>query len=237
MIYAIADPHLSFGTAKPMDIFPGWDNHAQRLEANWRKLVRDDDTVVLPGDISWGMTLDQALPDFQFLHNLPGRQKVILKGNHDYWFSTRRKIEDLWTAHGLTSLVLLHNNAIEAEGMAICGSRGWFFDSDEPHDTKVLAREAGRLRTSIQAGKQLSDNVCVFLHYPPITQDRVCEEIDSVLRDEGVARCYYGHLHSSAAKRAFVGERNGTHYDIVSADALGFCPKLITPPVLRDIPL
>jgi len=226
MIYTIADTHLSFGTTKPMDIFPGWGNYVQRLEQNWHRLVRDNDTVVLPGDISWGMSLEQALPDFQFLHGLPGR-KIILKGNHDYWFNTRRKIEDLWTAHGLTSLALLHNNAIEAEGMAICGSRGWFFDSDEPHTAKVLAREAGRLRTSIQAGKQLSDNLCVFLHYPPVTQDRVCEEIDSVLQEESVARCYYGHLHGAAAKRAFVGQRNGTHYDIVSADALGFVPKLV----------
>jgi len=225
-IFAIADTHLSFGSAKPMDIFPGWGNHAQRLEQNWRHLVTDNDTVVLPGDISWAMSLEQALPDFQFLHNLPGT-KIILKGNHDYWFTTRKKIEDLWAANGLTSLKLLHNNAILAEGTAICGSRGWFFDSDEPADQKVLAREAGRLRTSIQAGKKLSDSLCVFLHYPPITQDRICDEINNVLIEENVPCCYYGHLHGGAIQWAFLGRRDGICYNLISADALNFMPKLI----------
>jgi len=229
MIYAIADTHLSFGSAKPMDIFPGWDCHVQKLEDNWRRLVKPDDTVVLPGDISWAMSLEAALPDFQFLHNLPGKSKIILKGNHDYWFTTRKKIEDFWAAHGLTSLALLHNNAMLVEGAAICGSRGWFFDSDEAGDQKVLAREAGRLRTSIQAGKKLSDNLLVFLHYPPVTLDRTCEEIDRVLIEESVQRCYYGHMHGPAIKYAFLGERRGIRYDLISADALGFCPKLVAP--------
>ena len=237
MIFAIADTHLSFGSSKPMDIFPGWDNHARRLEQNWRRVVGEDDTVVLPGDISWAKTLEAALPDFQFLHSLPGT-KIILKGNHDYWFTTRRKIEDFWAAHGLTSLQLLHNNAILVEGIAICGSRGWFFDSDEPADAKVLAREAGRLRTSIQAGKQLSEQLCVFLHYPPVTQDRVCEEINSVLIEEQVSRCYYGHMHGNSIKWAFRGTRDGVKYDLISADALGFTPKLVcTEAVGADDPI
>lgn len=227
-IFVIADPHLSFGAEKPMNIFKGWDNHAQRLEEHWRRVVGAGDTVVLPGDISWAMSLEAALPDFQFLHNLPGT-KVILKGNHDYWWNTRKKIENFWAQNGLDSLVLLHNNAILAEGMALCGSRGWFFDCVGQEDQKVLAREAGRLQRSIEAGKALSGTLCVFLHYPPIAGGQVCEEIDSVLRNEGIRCCYYGHLHGSAIKWAFRGVQNGIRYDLVSADALGFCPKLVLP--------
>jgi len=225
-IFVLGDPHLSFGAAKPMDIFTGWGNHIRRLEENWRRIVQDGDTVVLPGDISWAMTLEQALPDFQFLHGLPGT-KIILKGNHDYWWATRKKIEALWQAHGLTSLRLLHNNAILAEGVALCGSRGWFFDCEEAEDRKVLLREAGRLRASIREGKKLSDSPCVFLHYPPIANGRRCEEILDVLREEGVRSCYYGHLHGASIPWAFKGVAEGIRFDCVSADALKFCPLKI----------
>jgi len=226
-IFVLGDPHLSFGVAKPMDVFTGWGNHVQRLEENWRRLVRDGDTVVLPGDISWAMTLEQALPDFQFLHGLPGT-KIILKGNHDYWWTTRKKLEALWQAHDLTSLRLLHNNAILAEGVALCGSRGWFFDCEEAEDRKVLLREAGRLRASIREGKKLSDRLCVFLHYPPIANGRRCDEIYDVLVEEGVQYCWYGHLHGASIPWAFQGEADGVAFDLISADALKFCPKKIT---------
>jgi len=225
-IFVLGDPHLSFGTAKPMDIFAGWGNHVQRIESNWRLLVQDEDTVVLPGDISWAMTLEQALPDFQFLHGLPGT-KIILKGNHDYWWSTRKKIEDFWQAHGLTSLRLLHNDAVLVEGVALCGSRGWFFDCEEAEDRKVLLREAGRLRTSIREAKKLSDRICVFLHYPPIANGRRCDEIYDVLVDENVGSCWYGHLHGASIPWAYQGEAGGIRFRLVSADALQFCPLKI----------
>ena len=225
-LFVLGDPHLSFGAAKPMDVFTGWDNHVRRLEENWRGIVRDEDTVVLPGDISWAMTLEQALPDFQFLHGLPGT-KVILKGNHDYWWTTRKKTEALWEAHGLTSLRLLHNNAIPAGGAALCGSRGWFFDCEEAEDRKVLLREAGRLRTSIQEGKKIGGTLCVFLHYPPIAGGHRCEEIFGVLVQEGVRRCWYGHLHGASLPWAFKGAAEGISFDCVSADALQFVPKKI----------
>jgi len=225
-IFALADPHLSFGVSKPMDVFTGWGNHVQRLERHWRRLVRAGDTVVLPGDISWGMSLEEALPDFQFLHGLPGR-KVILKGNHDYWWNTRKKIENFWAAHGLGSLELLHNNAILAEGVALCGSRGWFFDCEAAEDQKVLLREAGRLRTSIREGKKRSGVLCVFLHYPPAAGGRVCEEIMRVLMEEGAPCCYYGHLHGASIPWAFRGMAEGIFFDLVSADSLQFQPKRI----------
>ena len=225
-IFTLGDPHLSFGAAKPMDVFTGWGNHTQRLEDNWRRLVQEEDTVVLPGDISWAMTLEQALPDFQFLHSLPGT-KIILKGNHDYWWTTRKKIEDFWARHDLSTLRLLHNDAILVEGVALCGSRGWFFDCEEAGDRKVLLREAGRLRTSIREGKKLSDRVCVFLHYPPIAGGRRCDEIIAVLVDEGVRNCWYGHLHGASIPWAYRGEAGGIRFELVSADALQFCPLKI----------
>jgi predicted phosphohydrolase len=226
-LFVIGDPHLSLGGAKPMDIFRGWEDHVRRLETNWRRLVRADDTVVLPGDISWAMKLEDTLADFRFLHHLPGT-KIIAKGNHDYWWSTRTKIERFWAENGLTSLQLLHNNAILTQGAAICGTRGWFFDCEEAEDQKVLLREAQRLRTSIQLGKASgAKRLIVFLHYPPITQDRVCNEMYNVLVEEGITACYYGHLHSGATSWAFRGERNGIQFQLISADALNFCPKRI----------
>jgi len=225
-IFVLGDPHLSFGAAKPMDVFTGWGNHVQRLEGNWRRLIKNEDTIVLPGDISWAMTLEQALPDFQFLHDLPGT-KIILKGNHDYWWTTRKKIEDFWMAHGLASLRLLHNDAVLVEGAALCGSRGWFFDCEEAGDRKVLLREAGRLRTSIREAKKLSDRVCVFLHYPPIANGRRCDEIYDVLVDEGVRNCWYGHLHGASIPWAYRGQAGGIRFELVSADALQFCPLKI----------
>ena len=238
-IFTIADPHLSFGGAKPMDIFPGWTDAPARLESAWRTAVREGDTIVLPGDISWAMTLEDALPDFSFLHALPGT-KIIMKGNHDYWFSSRTKIEALWAAQGLHSLRLLHNNAFLAEGVALCGSRGWYFDCAAAEDRKILLRECERLRASIREAKKLSDTVAVFLHYPPIANDRPCAEICAVLFEEGIRQCYYGHLHGKSIRWAFQGEWENIRFALVSADALRFAPKWIPtdniPPLIQRRP-
>lgn len=166
-LFAIGDPHLSFGCQKPMDIFKGWENHAVRLEKNWKDTVEKEDTVVLPGDISWAMNFEELLPDFQFLHSLPGK-KVILKGNHDYWWATRNKMDQFLLRNGLDSIEVLHNSCICAEGFRLCGTRGWLFENGQPHDEKVLAREAGRLRISLEAAKEKEGELLVFLHYPPI---------------------------------------------------------------------
>ena len=141
-LFAIGDPHLSFGCQKPMDIFRGWENHADRLSEHWRRVVSDEDTVVLPGDISWAMNLESLLPDLQFLNQLPGK-KVLLKGNHDYWWTTKQKMEQYLHQNGLDRIAFLHNNCICAEGFRLCGTRGWLFENGQPQDEKVLAREAG----------------------------------------------------------------------------------------------
>lgn len=226
-LYAIADTHLSLSTDKPMDIFRGWTDYRQRLENNWRRLITPQDTVVIAGDVSWGMSLNEALADFRFLNDLPG-QKLIFKGNHDYWWTTRRKMDNFLEENGLHTLRIVHNDAVAVGDMAVCGSRGWFYDDDEPDNAKILSREAGRLSASIAAAKQTGLTPIVFLHYPPIFDGRECTELLEVLKREGVTRCYYGHVHSAGIRTAFQGEWEGVSFRLISGDALGFCPIPIT---------
>lgn len=226
-LYVIGDPHLSLSVNKPMTVFPGWDRYVERLEKNWRALVTEKDTVVLPGDISWGMSLEQAKADFAFLHRLPGK-KLLLKGNHDYWWCTRRKMDTFLEENGFDSLRLVHNDAVEVDGrMAVCGTRGWFYDAEADADRKVLMREVGRLEMSIRAAKETGLEPVVFLHYPPVYADQRCEELIAVLQREKIRRCYYGHVHSVGIRLAFNGTLDGIEYRLVSADALGFCPLFV----------
>lgn len=230
-LYAIADTHLSLSADKPMTVFAGWDNYVERLEDNWTRTVKPEDTVVIAGDISWGMSLEGAKADFAFLHRLPGR-KLIFKGNHDYWWCTRRKMDDFFAENGFTSLQIVHNDAVCVDDkMAVCGSRGWFFDAAEEADQKVLLREAGRLRTSVQAARKTGLEVIAFLHYPPLYAGQSCPELLQVLQEEEVRRCYYGHVHSQGIRQAFNGVDAGIEYSLISADALKFSPLLISPTV------
>ncbi len=225
-LFAIGDTHLSFGTDKPMNIFSGWDDYVPRLVKNWEALIGPDDTVVIPGDISWGIDFRESEPDFRFLNELPGT-KLIGKGNHDYWWTTRTKMEAFFAECGFSTLHILHNNAYEAGPYAVCGTRGWFFDDESPEDAKVLNREVGRLKMSLEAAKATGKEPLPFLHYPPVMSQRECEPIMDVLRESGVTRCYYAHLHGNAIAGAFRGERDGIQFELVSADALQFCPLLI----------
>lgn len=226
-LYVIGDPHLSLSVNKPMTVFSGWDCYVERLEKNWRALVTEKDTVVLPGDISWGMSLEQAKADFAFLHRLPGK-KLLLKGNHDYWWCTRRKMDTFLEENGFDSLRLVHNDAVEVDGrVAVCGTRGWFYDAEADADRKVLMREVGRLEMSIRAAKETGLEPVVFLHYPPVYADQRCEELIAVLQREKIRRCYYGHVHSVGIRLAFNGTLDGIEYRLVSADALGFCPLFV----------
>ena len=225
-LYVISDPHLSLSTDKSMTVFSGWDDYVTRLEQHWRKLVKPDDTVVLAGDISWAMTLDDALEDFRFLHSLPGR-KLLFKGNHDYWWCTRRKMDTFFEENGLSSLRVVHNDAVQVDGrFAVCGTRGWFYD-DAEDNAKILRREAQRLDTSIAAAKTTGLEPIVFLHYPPLFDGRACEELTDVLRQHEVRRCYYGHVHGAGIRQAFEGEWEGISFRLTSCDALRFCPLYI----------
>lgn len=225
-LFAIGDTHLSFSCNKPMDVFRGWDNYTQRLENNWRAVITENDTVLIAGDISWAMKLEDAKEDFAFLENLPGR-KIIMKGNHDYWWQTKKKLDEFIEACGFETVDILFNNAYRIGDYTVCGSRGWFYDAETSEDKKVLLREAGRLQRSIDEAKLLGGEPIVFLHYPPVTLSQSCDEIMQVLKTNGIRRCYYGHLHGHSVNFAFNGELDGIEFRLISADFLSFCPKLI----------
>ena len=223
-IFAIADTHLSFGTDKPMDSFPGWNDYVDRIEKNWNKIVTNDDTVVIAGDISWAMNFDELKADFDFIERLNGK-KIILKGNHDYWWNTSKKMNDFIESQRYKTISILFNNSYDIDGVSVCGSRGWLFDVDDEHDEKVLNREVGRLRLSLESA--VNDEIIVFLHYPPVTTDTKCDEILNLLKEYGIKKCYYGHLHGIAAKMAIDDTVDGIEFRLVSCDRLGFTPKLI----------
>ena len=225
-LYAIADLHLSLGEEKPMDIFRGWTNYIDRLTRNWTALVQPADTVVVAGDVSWAMSLDGARTDFAFLDRLPGR-KLLLKGNHDYWWNTRRKMDAFLAEQGFDSIRILHNSAERYGPWALCGSRGWFFDAEADADKKVLLREVGRLQASIDAGRALGGAPLAFLHYPPVTAAARCDEMMDALHRNGITRCWYGHLHGPSIRRAVQGVVEGIEFRLVSCDAADFTPVRI----------
>lgn len=207
-----------------MTVFRGWDDYVERLEKHWRDLVRPDDTVVIAGDVSWAMTLEETRADFAFLQSLPGR-KLLFKGNHDYWWCTRRKMDTFLNDNRFDSLTIVHNDAVTVDDrFAVCGTRGWFYDDSEPDNGKILRREAARLHTSLDAALKTGLEPIVFLHYPPLFDGRECEEILEVLRGSAVKRCYYGHVHGAGIRAAFQGEWEGISFRLTSCDALQFCP-------------
>lgn len=223
-VFAIADTHLSLSVNKPMDSFDGWNDYVKRLEKNWNSVVEKDDTVVVAGDISWAMNFEELKKDFEFLNSLNGT-KILIKGNHDYWWNTKTKIDKFISENNFDSLKILFNNSYDVEDVSICGSRGWMMETETEHDEKVLNREVGRLELSLKDAK--STEKIVFLHYPPVTVDSECEEITKVLRENGIKNCYYGHLHGMAAKYGYEGEKNGIKYKLISADRLSFTPLLV----------
>lgn len=223
-VYAIADLHLSFGTDKPMDVFSGWSNYTERIEKNWQKLVTENDTVVIAGDISWAMDIKETYKDFDFINRLNGK-KIILKGNHDYWWTTKAKMNRYITDSGFDTISILNNNYFVSDGMALCGSRGWFYDAESDADKKILNREVGRLKMSIEPAIKDGYDPIVFLHYPPIYNNIECDEIMQVLREYNIKKCFYGHIHGgNAAKRAFNGELYGIKFKLIACDYLGFMP-------------
>lgn len=226
-LYVIADLHLSLGADKPMDVFKGWEDYVNRLKTNWEALVGEQDTVVLAGDISWAMRLEDCLADFTFLHRLPG-QKVILKGNHDYWWSTKSKIDGFLQQNEFHNIRILHNNAYLVDGIAICGTRGWLYNAETAEDKKIVNREVGRLTASLAQGKQMGGRPVVFLHYPPVYDTMCCQEILDCMESQGIGDCYFGHIHgASAAQKAWVGELQGIKMHLISCDTLGFTPVLV----------
>ncbi|MEZ4510194.1 MAG: metallophosphoesterase [Eubacteriales bacterium] len=224
-IYAIADLHLSLTSEKPMDVFgEAWRDHAEKLERNWRERVQADDLVLIPGDISWAMQLEAALPDLSFIGNLPGK-KILLKGNHDYWWSAIGRVRARLPA----GMRAIQNDSIVENGVGICGTRGWLcpgsnnFDAD---DQKIYLRELDRLTLSLNSLPQVETKIAM-LHFPPFADKDKDSGFTERLEAAGVQIAIYGHLHGDAHRNAFEGERNGVVYHCVAADKLDFAPKLI----------
>ena len=225
-IFTIGDTHLSFSCDKPMDVFGGkWVGYLDKLQNGIRK-IKDTDTTVLLGDLSWALSLEEAKDDFARIHSIPGR-KIILKGNHDYWWSTVAKFNKFCQDNGFTNIEILHNNHYEYEGYAICGTRGWFHEEDntDQQDEKVFRRELMRLEASLKSAGDLPK--IVFLHYPPRYKGYECKEILELFAAYDVRRCYYGHLHGASHGLALDGLWDGIEYHLVSADKLDFEPQAV----------
>ena len=222
-LYAIGDLHLSFEADKPMDVFGKlWTGYVDKLRTGL-SVIGPEDTTVLLGDLSWSMDLDHARADFAFLNAIPGR-KIILKGNHDYWWTTAAKFYKFCEAQGFRDLWILNNNCYAYEDLAICGTRGWFFEEEkgEAHDEKILNRELIRLESSLKAAGEKEK--LVFLHYPPVYRGYRCQPILDLLRRYNVKQCWYGHLHSESHRLAITGPFEGVDYHLVAADYTGFRP-------------
>ena len=220
-IFAISDLHLSLSSDKPMDVFNGWSNYTEQIKANWTRLIDKNDTVVIPGDISWALKLKEAKKDFEFIDSLPGK-KIILKGNHDLWWGTMSKLTEFLCENDFATVTPLFNNCVEAEGIAVCGTRGWSYDCPES-ETKILKREVGRLRSSLQAAAEKQLKPIVFLHYPPAYGDYVCREIVDVLKENRIDCVWHGHIHG-VGKNNCVSEVEGIKLRLISCDCIGFTP-------------
>ena len=225
-LYAIGDLHLCLGAPKPMDIFGGaWVGYMDKLTQGMDK-IQSDDTIVLMGDLSWALDIEKAGADFAWIDRIPGR-KIILKGNHDYWWSTAAKFYKFCEHNGFQNQWILNNNFYEYMGYAICGTRGWFFEEERSgqHDEKVFKRELLRLEASLKAAGDLTK--LVFLHYPPRYKGYTCEPILELLKRYDVRSCYYGHLHGASHGLAQEGIWDGIEFKLLSADRLDFQPYRI----------
>ena len=227
-IYAIGDLHLYIKENKPMSVFgENWKNHEEKIKEDWLSKVNEEDLVILPGDFSWAMDLKNTYLDFKYLNELPG-QKLLLKGNHDYWWNTVTKMRKYLQENNFKNIDFLYNNSYEYENKIIVGTRGWTI-SNEEEDKKLIQREANRLEYSIQDGiKNFGNNkeIIVCMHYPPITISEVrnneSTEFIKVMQKYNIKRCIYGHLHSIAIQEAVEGNVYGIELKLVSADALDF---------------
>lgn len=235
-LYTIADLHLSSVTDKPMGIFGArWTDHTEKLISRWNALVTPDDTVVIPGDVSWGMTLAETALDFRIIDALPGK-KIIGKGNHDYWWTTVAKMKKFLADTGVTTVDFLFNNAFLMPDCVVCGSRGWYIEeklqaTPDPTDyEKIVNRECMRLEASLVAGEALRKALDIplvsFLHFPPVFGNFVCQPLIDVMKKHGVKQCYYGHIHGNYMVPHTV-EYEGVNLSLISADYLNFTPRRV----------
>ncbi len=237
-IFSIADLHLSESTKKPMDIFGArWKDHTEKLIKRWSSIVTDEDTVIIPGDISWAMTLDEAVADFKLIHSLPGK-KLIGKGNHDFWWATLSKMYKMLEDNGIDSVRFMQNNAFEVENYIVCGTRGWFIDEKlqntvgEVDYQKIVDREVLRLKMCLNEAVLLKGDtdrqILVFFHFPPVFKEFVCREIVDTLKEYNIKNCYYGHIHGTYNIQRTI-DFEGVSMTLIAADFLDFIPMITCP--------
>ena len=227
-LYAISDLHLSLSGDKPMDVFSEeWKNHDVRIRENWLKKVKEEDTVLLAGDLSWSMKLQGGKEELDFVAGLPGR-KIIIKGNHDYWWGSITKLNSMYD-----NMDFIQNNFFAYEDYAICGTRGWVLPGSslfKEEDEKIFRREVLRLKMSLDAAKKKGfQKFIVMIHYPPVNETFKDSEFTDIFEEYGVEKVIYGHLHGKSLQRVMTGERNGVEYILTSCDYIGFDPVLIKP--------
>ena len=225
-IYAISDLHLSFGENKPMHIFgDNWLNHEIKIKENWEKTITEEDIVLMPGDFSWAMYLEDTYKDFEYLNNLPGR-KIVLKGNHDYWWTTLKKMREYLQINNFNNIDILYNNSYDCGNCVICGARGWQ-SVDSLEDKKITKREIERLKLSIKHAKDTygeEKEIIVMMHYPPFLDDIDGESFIRVMKENNIKKCIYGHLHSVKEESLQQGGIDGIEFKLVSCDYLDFMP-------------
>ncbi|PRR72429.1 3',5'-cyclic adenosine monophosphate phosphodiesterase CpdA [Clostridium thermopalmarium DSM 5974] len=221
-LYAISDLHLSLSSDKPMDVFgEQWNNHHERIRENWIKKINDKDTVLIAGDVSWSMKMEDGLADLEWIHNLPGR-KIISKGNHDYWWGSISKLNNLYE-----DISFIQNNFFSYEDYAICGTRGWTIPGDKSssHDIKIYNREQIRLKLSLdKAVSSGYSKIIVMIHYPPVNDKFEASNFTEIFEEYGVEKVIYGHLHGPSLNRVFEGTYNGVEYIMTSCDYINFDP-------------
>lgn len=222
-IYAIGDLHLSGEPpSKPMEIFgEHWTGHKEKIKTNWLQTVTEEDTVIICGDISWALQLEEAKSDLQWLAHLPG-EKILLRGNHDYWWTSLKKMQQFTE----NNFQFLQNNCIVVGNTAICGTRGWILPSSDtftPEDQKIYQRESIRLELSLQAAaKQQAENIICVFHYPPLFATEEHTIFTDLLEKYNVSHCVYGHIHGENHISVYEGQRTGINYKLVSCDTQQF---------------
>ncbi len=223
-IYTIGDLHLSFNKNKPMSIFgENWEKHEDKIKKNWEETIKENDYIIIPGDFSWATYLEEAYEDFKYLNELPGN-KILLKGNHDYWWTTVTKMKEYLKCNNFNTIDFLHNNSYLIEEKIIVGTRGWNL-LDAESNSKMINRENNRLKLSIQNGINeygKDKEILLFMHYPPVTINNMNSEFVKTMKQYNIKKCYYAHLHGNSHKDAIEGEQNGINFKLISADYLKF---------------
>lgn len=225
-LYAISDLHLALSGDKPMDVFgEQWYKHDEKIKSNWLDKIKEDDTILIAGDISWSMKMEEGLKDLEWIHQLPGT-KIMIKGNHDYWWTTITKLNNLYD-----NMKFIQNNFFSYEDYAICGTRGWTCANSENYskqDEKIFNRELIRMKLSLDSARKAGFNkFIVMIHYPPVNDKFEDTAFTNIFKEYGVSKVIYGHLHGPSLRRVFEGERDGVEYVVTSADYIDFNPVKI----------